>query len=409
MGRHGKQKGGGGRGGGLAASLRAMLGGAAAKAAIAAATKGGSPAAAKKLVKKTAAGLSTATSIAAIQKQARQLDQLRRRVEQETATREAAEKEAKAARARDGPVVTALRDRYRPEKRTLLVGEGNLSFALALARTWAAAAPAADAAGGEGEDDAEAATDGPVAANLVATVYDRPEDLRAKYAEAADNAAALEALGATVRYGVDATKLHTPAQIALHGCAPGSAYGAADVVAFHFPHAGLGIKDQDRNIRANQQLLLGFFASAKLLLAPPPKGGAAKRAAKPDDDDDDGDGEGAKRPGARRRAANKKLAAALPEVGDGGGEIHVTVRRGEPYDSWQIVKLARSVGLALVNAVRFDPRAFPGYEHRRTIGAVPGVSNLHNEEIMPKRCVTYIFQRGVPPPLPANAKRAKAA
>jgi len=405
MGRHVKKRGGGG---GLAASLRAMLGGAAAKTAIAAATKGGSPAAAKKLVKKTAAGLNMATSIAAIQKQARQLDQLRRRVEQETAAREAAEKEAKAARARDGPVVTALRDRYRPEKRTLLVGEGNLSFALALARTWAAAAPAVDAAGGECEDYVEDGPDGAVAVNLVATVYDRPEDLYAKYAEAAVNAAELEALGATVRYGVDATKLHTPTQITLHGCGQGGALGAADIVAFHFPHAGLGIKDQDRNIRANQQLLLDFFASAKLLLAPPPKGGAAKRAAKTDDEDED-DGEGTKRPGARKRATNKKATASLPEVGDGGGEIHMTVRRGEPYDSWQIVKLARSVGLALVNAVRFDPRAFPGYEHRRTIGAVPGVSNLHNEEIMPKRCVTYIFQRGVPPPLPANAKHAKSA
>jgi len=73
------------------------------------------------------------------------------------------------------------------------------------------------------------------------------------------------------------------------------------------------------------------------------------------------------------------------------GLVHVTLRRGMPYDLWKVPFLARACGLELVNAVRFDPRAFPGYAHRRTIGAVSGISAIDNEEIINKRCVTYVF------------------
>ena len=40
------------------------------------------------------------------------------------------------------------------------------------------------------------------------------------------------------------------------------------MVAFNFPHAGKGIKDQDHNVSANQQLLGAFFLSALQVVAP---------------------------------------------------------------------------------------------------------------------------------------------
>jgi 25S rRNA (uracil2634-N3)-methyltransferase len=40
-----------------------------------------------------------------------------------------------------------------------------------------------------------------------------------------------------------------------------------DKVVWNFPHAGLGITDQDRNIAANQSVLLEFLASVAPYLA----------------------------------------------------------------------------------------------------------------------------------------------
>jgi 25S rRNA (uracil2634-N3)-methyltransferase len=352
------------------------------------------------------------TSVGALQRQARRAAEERardRRREQEHAEAVGA---ARDADRRAAEPHTALRDRYHPHRRTLLLGEGNLSFALALARHWAAAhatpsaaaatpMPTAEADGDEEEAATAAAAvvapEGP-AAQLVATVFDSADDLAAKYDDAPAHAAALVALGAAVVYSVDATALGSPAQAARHGC-----LASAHVVAFHFPHVGLGIKDMDRNVRENQRLLQAFFAAVPAVLAPPASRGRRHRPGRAEDDEDPGraeddeDDEGGR--GRQPRRPHDRVGRVGPskrDRGDGGGEVHVTVRRGAPYDAWQVVKLARAAGLALVDALPFDPRAFPGYAHRRTLGAVPGVSRLANEEILPKHCVTYVFQRAVP-------------
>ena len=69
---------------------------------------------------------------------------------------------------------------YQPSQKTLLVGEGDLSFGAALAVAWGAAE------------------------NLTATVFDDEATAARKYAAAAENASTLRALGARVLYGVDA-------------------------------------------------------------------------------------------------------------------------------------------------------------------------------------------------------------
>ena len=88
--------------------------------------------------------------------------------------------------------------------RVLTVGDGDLSYSLALQRAF----------GGT--------------IQLTATVLPTEDELAATYANAAANAAELQGCGAVVRYGVDATALAT-AEL-------GEPYEA---VVFSHPHLGL--------------------------------------------------------------------------------------------------------------------------------------------------------------------------
>ena len=107
--------------------------------------------------------------------------------------------------------------------------------------------------------------------------------------------------------------------------------------------AGKGIKDQNRNIAINQELLLKFFASAG-------------------------------------RKLNKN------------GEIHVTLRTGLPYSKWNTLGLAERTGrLRLKKTIEFDPLLYPGYAHRNTLGFFKGVSTDFNQHLTKQNCKTFIF------------------
>ncbi len=122
-----------------------------------------------------------------------------------------------------------------------------------------------------------------------------------------------------------------------------------DRIVFNFPHRALGIKDQDANVRANQELLLGFFRSSLEVLAP-------------------------------------------------GGEVRVTLKAGMPYSLWNPAKLAAGGtgnALALRTALPFDAAAFPGYAHRRTHG--DGASRTTAEELA-GGARTYVWRRLIEEP-----------
>ncbi|CAJ0836454.1 15298_t:CDS:2 [Entrophospora sp. SA101] len=95
---------------------------------------------------------------------------------------------------------------------------------------------------------------------------------------------------------------------------------------------GLGIKDQDRNILSNQNLIKSFFNSSIPF-----------------------------------------LTSQLLYSDDSNGEIHITIKSGLPYDDWNVKKLAKSTGLLLVKTtMSFSPDNYPGYVHRRTLGYKDG-------------------------------------
>lgn len=81
-------------------------------------------------------------------------------------------------------------------------------------------------------------------------------------------------------------------------------------------------KDRDRQIRANQELLLGFFKSARTLVEPK------------------------------------------------NGVVVMGTFTGDPYDSWNIKALAKNGGFRVRRSGTFPWEAFPGYHHARTLGTI---------------------------------------
>ncbi|KAJ3212286.1 hypothetical protein HDU67_003915 [Dinochytrium kinnereticum] len=210
------------------------------------------------------------------------------------------------------PAAIPIRNRtlslFKESDSILLVGEGNFSFARSLCEIF-----------------------GPK--SIIATCYDSQDVLQEKYPESIENIKAILEMDGQVLYGIDATELtkHRPLKSKKFS-----------KIVFNFPHAGKGIKDQDRNIRTNQELCASFFHSAMLFLAPE-------------------------------------------------GEILMTLRAGEPYDTWGVKGLAKSAGLASKTTTVFNPDDFPGYAHRRTIGFDDRVSADANEDILRSKCSTYVF------------------
>ncbi|CAO3658592.1 unnamed protein product [Rhizopus stolonifer] len=192
----------------------------------------------------------------------------------------------------------------------LLVGEGNFSFASSLAENYLSG-------GAEG---------------MIATCFDSEQVLYEKYEEAKENVELIREFGGTVMFEVDATQL--PKEIRK---------GKYTKIIFNFPHAGAGIKDQDRNVIANQKLLNGFFEAATPLLSP-------------------------------------------------AGEIQITLKTCKPYNLWAVKNLAKTTGNLASKGIRpFHPEDFPGYEHRRTLGFKKGLSKDANLEILSAKPKTFVF------------------
>lgn len=129
-------------------------------------------------------------------------------------------------------------------------------------------------------------------------------------------------------------------------------------IVFNFPHVGGLSTDVNRQVRANQELLVAFFKSCKPLLcgrlnpvqAVDLEGG--RNGMDADEEDGDGDGD---QVGQKERP---------------NGQVIISVFDGEPYSLWNIRDLARHSGFKVVTSWRFPWEAYPGYRHARTMGEV---------------------------------------
>ncbi|KAJ6094636.1 hypothetical protein N7467_002149 [Penicillium canescens] len=286
------------------------------------------------------------------------------------------------------PIVPFLR-----KDRVLLIGEGDFSFARSLATQYKCR-------------------------NLCATCYDSKETLEGKYPQVEQNIQAIlesskkpkketetETESGTeekskvsanttqkapkVLFSVDARKLGSPGGGAkeirtgfprherkrpgwFQPKTPDPPYqpgGPWDVICFNFPHVGGLSTDVNRQVRANQELLVAFFkACVPLVSNAPPLMDAdedeweVSESEEDDDEDEDEDDDG----GEEGDETTGK------GIRTGPGQILVTLFEAEPYTLWNIKDLARHAGLIVVTSFRFPWASYEGYSHARTIGEIEG-------------------------------------
>ncbi|KAL2809476.1 hypothetical protein BJX63DRAFT_435142 [Aspergillus granulosus] len=143
--------------------------------------------------------------------------------------------------------------------------------------------------------------------------------------------------------------------------------GPWDMICFNFPHVGGLSTDVNRQVRANQELLVAFFKACVPLLAE-----------KPDDEDEDeeedewGSDEDGSGDGSDEENGDDDTVKAKDERRTEPGQILVTLFEGEPYTLWNIRDLARHAGLRVVTSFRFPWACYRGYSHARTIGDIEG-------------------------------------
>jgi len=209
---------------------------------------------------------------------------------------------------------SALSVFVRPNQRYLIVGDGNFSFSAGLVSLLQ----------GNGSP-------------VTATVYDSREVVKSKYSDAPKHAAALQASGAVIHYEMDGTALENDSRLDP----------PYDCVIFNFPHVGLSIQDQEKNILANQALVTGFLESA---------------------------------------------ACVCHDT----STICITTKKGEPYESWKVARLGiglPDIRLRLKTAVDFEASAFPGFAHRRTAGYSEKEEALVEDNgLISSGAKTFVFQ-----------------
>jgi 25S rRNA (uracil2634-N3)-methyltransferase len=164
----------------------------------------------------------------------------------------------------------------------------------------------------------------------------------------------------SVHYAINATKLSSTYSKLLRTQAPFTK------IVFNFPHVGGLSTDVNRQVRANQELLVGFFKAAIPLLAsterPVQTEWGHGESGEHGYDDSNGDDDEVNL--RELNSENKKKAIVTK------GQILVTLFEGEPYTLWNIRDLARHSGLKVVESFHFPWQAYPGYAHARTVGEI---------------------------------------
>jgi 25S rRNA (uracil2634-N3)-methyltransferase len=133
-------------------------------------------------------------------------------------------------------------------------------------------------------------------------------------------------------------------------------------IVFNFPHVGGLSTDVNRQVRANQELLVAFFKSCQPLLASKSNPVRDRLSEESDIENQYDD------LGSDQIQEDSRDAQAT-------GQIIISLFGGEPYSLWNIRDLARHSGYKVITSWRFPWKAYPGYRHARTIGEILRKSN----------------------------------
>lgn len=223
---------------------------------------------------------------------------------------------------------------FSPYSRVILLGEGNFSFSVALLNKLSSY----EDIGNEGKN--------PI--RVISTCYEKDRiALLEKYPEAENKLQVLETNpSSTVVYGVDATCVKTITLLFKK-------YSPSRIV-FNFPHLGLSIKDQQRNISAHQKFITSIFDTILKASSFLP---CSKNI---------------------HQMIKMKLSNGTPQnhiLRDPELMeeflILITIKEGIPYDHWNIKQLIRentSNRISCCYSFKFDKTLYPGYSHVNTIG-----------------------------------------
>ncbi|KAJ6332437.1 hypothetical protein OIU76_010767 [Salix suchowensis] len=123
---------------------------------------------------------------------------------------------------------------YSSKHRMLLVGEGDFSFSVSLARAFGSAS------------------------NLVSTTVDSEDDIAKKYSNGVRNVRELEEKGGIVLYGVDAKEMSQHFFLRTQ---------RFDRIVYNFPHVGFLFREASYcQIQLNKRLIKGYLSNAKVLV-----------------------------------------------------------------------------------------------------------------------------------------------
>ncbi|KAI2788310.1 hypothetical protein POX_e06324 [Penicillium oxalicum] len=156
-------------------------------------------------------------------------------------------------------------------------------------------------------------------------------------------------------------------RMSLSGGGGGGGGGPWDVICFNFPHVGGLSTDVNRQVRANQELLVSFFQACVPLLskAPPPVDEDDEEEEWGEDEEDEEEDDSESFDFENKETSGKGMRT-------GPGQILVSLFEGEPYTLWNIKDLARHAGLQVVTSFKFPWTEYEGYSHARTLGKWKG-------------------------------------
>ncbi|ESW97599.1 hypothetical protein KL918_002973 [Ogataea parapolymorpha] len=250
---------------------------------------------------------------------------------------------------------------FAPSDHLLLVGEGDFSFTQSIVNadyvkpscTWA-------------------------------TSLDSEDDIYKKYPHAKEIIESLRFSGVHVIFKIDATQLVSSFKLSLnvkkHANRNVTMLGTdhIDLIMFNFPHTGKGIKDIARNIIYHQKLIYSFFKSCSDFFNLLDASRLATQKVYHE-----------KTQGTSREPRYAKALAFQSEISK--KRIALALFEGEPYDSWQVKRLAReSIGYKVERSGRFAWEAFDGYHHRRT-NSMKNTTKIAHE----RNARLYVFEKAV--------------
>lgn len=221
--------------------------------------------------------------------------------------------------------------------------------------------------------------------SIVTSVPEKNEDTLIKDFRCQNNISTLK--NVKILYGIDVNK-----KLNLSEMIGGDS--RISRIIFNHPHTGEGIKNRSLNIKSQQKLILNFLLqSSQWLDDLYKKGNACGGGGGGLGGVDDGLGgenvnEYLKRSScmAMNHSSNEsgiEISTSLIEP-----EIHLTVWEGDPYDLWDIKKMAQKNCplLSLKETFPFIHKRYPSYKHQKTNG--------HSQESFEgRKSRTYVFVR----------------